>query len=230
MKKLKLLNTVGAMLSYIIYKRDRLRLVKLMKSGLKVGQNAYIGPNVFIDPNYPYLIEIGDYCRITEGTFILAHDATTFQELGVTRIAPVKILDGTLIGARAIILPGVTIGPNAMIAAGSVVNRDIGEGKIAAGNPARPYADYSDLLKKYYESIESMEVFNKKDIETGIISPKDIIASTENNAFAFVTGVPAKDPYYINADIKQLRKSAQKTIENLMNNLNQSSKNSADEG
>ena len=39
MKKLKLLNTIGAMLSYIIYKRDRLRLVKLMKSGLKVGQN-----------------------------------------------------------------------------------------------------------------------------------------------------------------------------------------------
>ena len=183
---LKLLSPINAMLSYIKYKHDRLHLATLIKNGLRVGQNVYISPGVQIDSNYPYLIEIGDNCRITEGTFILAHDATPFQELGITRIAPVKILDGTLIGARAIILPGVTIGPNAMIAAGSVVNRDIGEGKIAAGNPARPYSDYPDLLKKYHDSIESTKVFNKEDIETGLISPKDIITSMESNSFAFV--------------------------------------------
>jgi hypothetical protein len=52
----------------------------------------------------------------------------------------------------------------------------------------------------------------------------------KSNSFAFVRGIPTKDPYYINADIKQLKESAKKTFENLMTNLNASSKNSVDEG
>ena len=67
-----------------------------------------------------------------------------FRQFGVTRVSKVRILEGTFIGARAIILPGVTIGPNALIAAGSVVNRDIGEDMCAAGNPARPYGKFSE--------------------------------------------------------------------------------------
>lgn len=228
MIRLKLLSPIGALISYISYKRDRLRLTKLIQHGLKVGQNVYIGPNVSIDSNYPYLIEIGNNCRISGDTEILAHDATTFRELGITRIASVKILEGTFIGAKAIILPGVTIGPQAVIAAGSVVNRDIGEGKIAAGNPARPYGNYSDLLKKYRENIRSAKVFDKKDIETGFISPKDIITSLERDFFAFVRGIPAKDFYYINVDIEQLRESAQKAFENLMTDYDASSKDPAD--
>jgi maltose O-acetyltransferase len=227
---LKLLSPISAMISYIIYKRDRLRLSRLIQHGLKIGQNVYIGLNVYIDYNYPYLIEIGDNCRITEGSEILAHDATTFRELGVTRIAPVKILEGTFIGERAIILPGVTIGPRAIIAAGSMVNRDIGEGKIAAGNPARPYGNYSDLLKKYCDNVRSAKVFKKEDIEKGFVTPDDIITSVERDSLAFVRGIPAKDPCYINADIEQLRESAFKVFENLMTALGTSSKNSADEG
>lgn len=69
--------------------------------------------------DYPFLIEIGDNCRLSKGVRILAHDATTFRDLGVTRIAPVKILESTFIGERAIILPGVAIGPRTLIAAAS---------------------------------------------------------------------------------------------------------------
>ena len=230
MKLLKLFSLIGAMFSFIKYKYDRLHLAKLIKNGLRVGQNVYISRKVQIDDDYPYLIEIGNNCRIADETIILAHDATVFRELGITRIAPVKILDGTFIGTRAIILPGVTIGPNAIIAAGSLVNRDIGEGKIAAGNPARPYSNFRDLLKKYRDSTGFTKIFNKEDIETGIISPKDIIAFMQSNSFAFVRGIPAKDPYYINAEIKQLRKSALKAFENLMTDFDTLSKNTADEG
>jgi len=208
MAVLKLLNPVGALVSFIRYKTDRLRLHKLIKRGMKVGKNVYINEKVEFDLNYPYLIDIGDNCRISIGVRILAHDATTFRELGVTRIAPVKILDGTFIGERAIILPGVTLGPNAMVAAGSVVNRDVPEGKAVAGNPARAYYNYSDIIMKYIEIIKSGIVFDKTLIENEKITREDIIKALEANNIAFIKGVPRDDPYYINADYKQLRKEA----------------------
>ena len=105
------LKKFNRLINYIAFKRDRLQLNNLMKRGLKVGKNVYIFENVEFDLGYPYLIEIGDNCRIAKNVLILAHDATTFKDLGVTRIAPVKILEGSFIGQNAIILPGVTIGP-----------------------------------------------------------------------------------------------------------------------
>ena len=51
--------------------------------------------------------------------------------------APVRIGDGTWVGARAMILPGVTIGKRVVVAAGSVVTRDVPDDSLVAGNPAR---------------------------------------------------------------------------------------------
>lgn len=201
----KLLQKMGQLFSYLQLKRDRYRLKKYKNNGMKIGKNVYIGEKVIFDFIYPYLIEIGDNCRITSGTIILSHDATIFRFLGVNRIAPVKILEGTFIGANVIILPGVTIGPNAMIAAGSVVNRDIGEGKIAAGNPARPYADYSELIDNYREMAQKGTVIRKKDIENGKISQNVIKKIVEKDGIAFIQGMPTSDPYYVNTDINELR-------------------------
>ncbi len=213
---LKILKPVAALLSLLNYKRDRLRLSKLINQGLKVGKNVYIMEDVEFDLNYPFLIEIGDNCRVSKDVRILAHDATTFRDLGITRIAPVKILEGTFIGERVIILPGVTIGPRALIAAGSVVNRDVAEGKAIAGNPARPYSNYSDLLKKYSEIAQSSKVFSKKDIESELVTPEALFDEVEKNKIAFIRGVPTEDPYYINSDMNLLRKTAMKAFNNLM--------------
>jgi len=197
---------------YIVVTRDRKKLVWLMKNGLKVGINTYIGPNVIFDQGYPYLIEIGENCRISSGTTILVHDATAFKEIGLTRLAKVRILKDTFIGINTIILPGVTIGPNAVIAAGSVVNRDIGEGKIAAGNPARPYGEFSDLLKTYRKNAKSAVVFDVNDIETNKVKVKDIMNSIDKHNLAFVSGIPESDSYYVNANMRDIRAKAKKNL------------------
>jgi acetyltransferase-like isoleucine patch superfamily enzyme len=57
------------------------------------------------------------------------------------REAPIHIGDGTWVGARAIILPGVTIGRRCLIAAGAVVSRDVPDDTLVAGNPARVVRD-----------------------------------------------------------------------------------------
>lgn len=216
MSFLRLLQLIGNMVTYLNYKVDRLRLTRLIKRGLKIGKNVYIIDGVEFDLNYPYLIEIGDNCRIAKGVRILAHDATTFRDLGITRIAPVKILEGTFIGERAVILPGVTIGPRALIAAGSVVNRDIGEDKTASGNPARPYGTFSELLEKYRELAVTGNLFKKEDIERGVVTPADLISALEENGVAFIRGVPKEDPFYINSDMDEIRSNALKAYDDLM--------------
>ncbi len=216
MRENYLFSHLRKMLTYLKMKKDRQRIKYLVGRGCKVGRNVYIGEQVIIDSGYPYLIEVGDNCRISSGAVLLAHDATMFRELGVTRIKQVKILEGSFIGTRAIILPGVTIGPNAIIAAGAVVNRDIGEGMIAAGNPARPYGKFVDLLNSYVEQVHASQVFMKKDIEDGVISFDTVKASVEKDSIAFVSGVPSSDPYYIHTDMDEIRKAASDAFSHYM--------------
>jgi acetyltransferase-like isoleucine patch superfamily enzyme len=215
MSILRLAAALRSLGAYYDFRIDRMRVAMRIKQGMQVGKNVYIMEEVDIDCTYPYLIYIGDNCRISKDVRILAHDATSFRDVGITRIAPVKILEGTFIGERAVILPGVTIGPRALIAAGSVVNRDIGEDKAAAGNPARPYANYSDILQRAYEAAQSSILINKAELESGSIEIAYIKGAVEKDGVAFIHGMPGRDPYYVNADLQQLRENSRKAYERL---------------
>lgn len=84
-----------------------------------IGKNAMIGPNVtIITVNHDY-----------RAKGLKAHTSHV--------LLPVRIGENVWIGANALILPGITIGRNAIIGAGSVVTKDIGDGEVFAGNPAR---------------------------------------------------------------------------------------------
>ena len=111
-------------------------LVGLEELGLRIGRNVFVAGGGFIDPDFPWLIEIDDEAVISLGVMILAHDASTKKHTGYTRVAPVKIGKRVFVGARSVILPGVTIGDDAVVGAGSVVRRDVPENTIVAGNPA----------------------------------------------------------------------------------------------
>jgi carbonic anhydrase/acetyltransferase-like protein (isoleucine patch superfamily) len=78
----------------------------------------------------------------------------------VIKFGRINILDNCVIGFRVILLPGVTIGPDSVIAAGSVVSRSIPPGVLAAGNPAKPvmtvhqYAEWSLAATPDYDEEE----------------------------------------------------------------------------
>lgn len=82
-------------------------------------------------------ITIGSKVAISREAFICtaSHDITKPNRPLVT--APITICDGVWIGARAIILPGVTIGEGAIVAAGAVVARDVPPFTVVGGNPAK---------------------------------------------------------------------------------------------
>jgi maltose O-acetyltransferase len=108
------------------------------------GFNIRLGAGVFLNFNCVILdvvaVSIGDGTQIGPGVQILAADhprdaaeRATGREFG----RPVRIGRNVWIGGGAIILPGVTIGDDALIGAGSVVTRDVPDGATAVGNPAR---------------------------------------------------------------------------------------------
>ena len=111
------------------------------KCGVKIGKRVYIGNLTFIDGQYPHLVTMEDDVSVGPSVLILAHSGGSPYH-HQTKIfnqppKPVLLKRGAWIGSGAIILPGVTIGEGSIVAAGSVVNKNVPDFSIAAGNPAR---------------------------------------------------------------------------------------------
>ena len=117
------------------------------------GKHIFIGDKVIINMNCTFVdnnrIDIGNNVLIASNVQIytathsvrlderMVQDWSEGQEICRTYALPVKIEDGVWIGGGVIILPGVTIGRNSVIGAGSVVTRSIPENCVAVGNPCR---------------------------------------------------------------------------------------------
>ena len=110
---------------------------------LDYGYNVVIGSNVFLNFGCVFLdvckIEIGDGCQIGPGVHFYAADHPRDPEKrasGVESGKPICVGRNVWIGGHAVILPGITIGDDAIVGAGSVVTRDVARGTTVAGNPA----------------------------------------------------------------------------------------------
>ena len=75
----------------------------------------------------------------------------------------IEINENVFIGAGARILPGVSVGPNAIVAAGAIVNKDVLPGTVVGGVPARVIGSFEDLMKNrkmYSDMIQSVKANN----------------------------------------------------------------------
>ena len=98
----------------------------------------------------PYLVTLGDHVQISGNVTFLTHDGSTwvlesredFPKL--RKFGRISVEDNCFIGHGVIILPGVTIGANSIVGAGSVVTRDVPPCSVAAGNPARRICSVDD--------------------------------------------------------------------------------------
>lgn len=114
--------------------------VQVIGSGeLSVGEGSWVGHEVLICATSSVWIgsavDIGPRVYIGTGTHEIALEGVRAAGLGVSK--DICIGDGSWIGAGSLILPGVTVGRNAIVAAGSVVIRDVPDGATVGGVPAR---------------------------------------------------------------------------------------------
>jgi acetyltransferase-like isoleucine patch superfamily enzyme len=108
-------------------------------------------------PNFgsePYLVSIGRHVTIAGRVIFITHDGATwvFRDRpgmkSVISYGRITIHDNCFIGYGAILLPGVSIGPNSVVAAGAVVTKDVPPGTIAGGVPANVLCTVEDYAQK----------------------------------------------------------------------------------
>lgn len=101
---------------------------------LEIGDHSWIGENAWLDSLAP--IRIGSNCCISQGTYFCTGNHDWSDPAFGLIVRPIIVEDGAWVGARATVLPGVTVGACSIIAAGGVVARDTEPGMIYSGNPA----------------------------------------------------------------------------------------------
>jgi len=108
-----------------------------------IGDHVCINDRVIIQASEEASVTIGDHVIVSYAAMILTgrYTQTTYSAGGSQKYFPVGIGDRAWIGAGAIILPGVTVGENSVVAAGAVVTRDIPANVLVAGIPARRVKD-----------------------------------------------------------------------------------------
>lgn len=106
------------------------------------GKNITIGRNVFINACCHFQdhggVTLGDGCLIGHNVvFATLNHGTAAEDRGAMYPAPIRLGKNVWVGSNSTILRGVTVGDNAIIAAGSVVTKDVAAGTVVAGVPAR---------------------------------------------------------------------------------------------
>ena len=112
--------------------------------GVQIGKNVHISSNVFFDEAYPNYIIIEDGVSIAGQNQILSHTKPLeyHKNLFSSSVSPVHIKENAWIAIGVILLPGVTIGRGSVVAAGSVVTKNVPDNVMVAGIPAR-------IIKKF---------------------------------------------------------------------------------
>lgn len=131
------------------------------------GKVTFYGMNRGMFGSEPWLISLGDNVFITSGVQFVTHDGGTLilrKEIpDLEWTAPISVGNDVYLGLRALILPGVTIGNRCIIAAGSVVTRNVPDNTVVAGVPARRISSVDEYMEK----------MKKKSLGLGHLGPSE---------------------------------------------------------
>ncbi len=166
-----IMKSFGKVVSVFGVNKKQLTTKWFRHHGMQVGENCTICCNIL--PSEPYLVSIGNNVTISVPVQILTHDNSIIKlsEGKMTdTFGAIKIGDNCFIGANSVILPGVTLADNIVVAAGSVVTKSFFESNIIiGGNPAKKITTWEKSFEKniqYAHNIKGLSMKEKKELLT----------------------------------------------------------------
>ena len=109
---------VGRLAGWLDYSPLKVLLYRAI--GVKIGRDVFISPEVFIDPHFPGLIELGDACIIGQAAVLSCHEYSGYRY----RLGRVKIGKGAVVGHGAVIMPGCRIAPLTCVPMRAVLSKN----------------------------------------------------------------------------------------------------------
>lgn len=157
----KLFLTLKMMIEGDGYKRAE--YLKKQNMFAQFGEKIYWYPRNL--PSDPEMIYLHNNIKIATGVYFCTHDIMelmfndnpicvdklkkeTLKDRFERHKDKIEIYDNVFLGANAMLMGGIKVGPNAIVAANSVVTKDVPENSVVAGNPAKIIGTYSDVLEK----------------------------------------------------------------------------------
>lgn len=131
-----------------------------IKKGMTVGKNFCRQGSTKFDITNCYLISFGDNITVANGVQFLAHDDTTVEELGYRKVGKIIVGNNVFFGAKSTVLMNTKIGNDVIIAAGSMVTKDIPDNTIVAGVPAKVIGKVDEYMEKNRKLMQEKKVFD----------------------------------------------------------------------
>jgi acetyltransferase-like isoleucine patch superfamily enzyme len=144
----------------MLNKFKRLWIKKVRFRGDNLGYARHLGVQIgrdcrlLADPEVvfgsePYLVTLGDRVSIAADVVFFAHDGGVWvyreQDPNIDIFMPIRVGNNVFLGVRCMVMPGVTIGNNVIVAAGSLVTSDVPDNSIVGGIPARIIGNVQEL-------------------------------------------------------------------------------------
>lgn len=128
-----------------------------------VGDNFFFQPRMI--PADPELIKFHNNVTVASGVTFINHDIIhdMLNNMGENtnyKAGCIEVMDNVFIGSNSTILPDVKIGPNAIVAAGSVVTKNVEPNTVVGGNPAKKICTFDEFIEKR-KSIKAMDPWER---------------------------------------------------------------------
>jgi acetyltransferase-like isoleucine patch superfamily enzyme len=159
---------INFFLTYYVHCRaDSVEYLRFL--GVRIGHGCSIYTTAHNFGTEPWLIEIGNNVTLGQGVLLITHDGTSrlFRDRlpGMSpfgnRFGTIVIRDNCFIGNNAILLPGIEIGPDSAVGAGSMVTKTVPPRTIVVGNPARLIKTLDEYMEGYLQRMIPLQATDR---------------------------------------------------------------------